>query len=422
MLALCTLIAAIDALASDDTILIGLLVTGPLLAALWASSRTAAIVAAYAIGLGVLLGWPDHMFLTSDHIVRLVVLALASLIAVVLARTRERLERARSRYSLIAEAGVVLGSALDYEVTMIEFARLCARRIADWCFVFVREDDGRIRQLAAAHVDPARQQAAWELLFRYPLDPDRPEGPAKVIRTGVSDLQPEVTDSLLETISADDENLGMLRGLGLRSAMVVPLTVRGRPTGAIAFASAESGRVYGPEDLALAEELARRAAVAVENARLYGRLREAEGDLRASRDELRAILDGVADAVTAQDLEGRVVYANDAAARQLGMRSAEELMNAAPSDLVGRYRLYDEDGAEFPPDRLPGRRALAGEDPEPTLVRYHRIDTGDELWSLIKASAIRDRDGHPVLAINVIEDVTEQRGREQEQRLLADVG
>jgi PAS domain S-box-containing protein len=422
MLGLCTAIAVIDAIASDDTILIGLLVTGPLLAALWVTTRTAAIVAAYAIALGILLGWPDHMFLTSDHLIRITVLALASVIAVLLARTRERLERARARYSLIADAGVVLGSALDYEVTMIEFARLCARRLADWCFVFVREDDGQIRQLAAAHVDPARQRAAWELLFRYPLDPDRPEGPAKVIRTGVSDLQPAITESLLETISANQENLAMLQALGLRSAMIVPLTVRGRPTGAIAFASAESGRTYGPEDLALAEELARRAAIAVENARLYGRLRDAEADLRGSRDELRAILDGVADAVTAQDLEGRVVYANDAAARQLGMRSAEELMSAEPAQLVGRYRLYDEDGREFPVDRLPGRRALAGEDPEPTLVRYHRVDTGDELWSLIKSTAIRDRDGHPILAINVIEDVTDQREREQEQRLLADVG
>jgi PAS domain S-box-containing protein len=412
----------VDALLSNSTILIGLLVTGPLLSALRASSRTTVIVSVYAVALGVLLGWPDHMFLTTDHVVRVVIVALGSTLAVLLARTRERLERARFRYSLIADADVVLGSGLDYEVAMIEFARLCARRIADWCFVFVAQDDGSVRQLAAAHVDPARQRAAWELLFRYPLDPGRPEGPAKVIRSGRSDLQPHVSDSLLEAIAANDENLGMLRGLGVRSAMIVPLTVRGRTLGAIAFASAESGRVYGEEDLAIAEELGMRAAMAVENARLYGRLHDTEGELRASRDQLEAILDGVADAVTVQDPDGRLVYANEAAARQLGLGSAEELLRGRAADFTKRYRLFDEHGAELPLERLPGRRALRGEDPEPVLLRYHLVESGEDLWSVVKATAVRDEHGRPILAINVIEDVTEQREREQEQRLLADAG
>jgi PAS domain S-box-containing protein len=355
-------------------------------------------------------------------VIRVVVVALGSCLAVLLARARGRLEGARRRYRLIADAGVVLGSALDYEVTLIEFARLCARRLSDWCFVFVLQDDGTVRQLAAVHVDPARQRAAWELLFRYPLDPDRTEGPAKVIRSGRSDLQRQVDDSLLEAIAADEENLRMLRGLGLCSAMTVPLTVRGRTLGAIAFASAESQRIYTGDDLALAEELAARAAMAVDNARLYGRLRDADAELRASRDQLQAILDGVADAVTAQSPEGRVVYANDAAARQLGFASSAELLRAGPAEFLQRYRIYDSDGRPFPLERLPGRAALRGEDPEPALLRYHELDSGESRWSLVKASAIRDSAGKPILAINVIEDVTEQREREQELRLLADTG
>ena len=79
---------------------------------------------------------------------------------------------------------------------LIGLARLCAHRLSDWCFVFIAEDDGSIRQVAAAHVDPQRQRAAWELLFRYPLNPRRDEGPAKVIRTGMPDLKPRVTDEL----------------------------------------------------------------------------------------------------------------------------------------------------------------------------------------------------------------------------------
>jgi PAS domain S-box-containing protein len=419
----CTAIALIDAFVVSGAVLLGLLITGPLLAARYGSSRTTAIAGAYAVVVGLLLGFPDHMFVSVDHVVRVVIVAIGSGLAVWLARTRERLERARFRHSLVADAGEVLGSALDYEVTLIGLARLCANRLADWCFVFVKDDDGSIRQVAAAHADPERQRQAWELLFRFPLDPDRTEGPAKVIRTGVADLVPVVTDELLGTISANEENLRMLRVLELRSAVIVPLNVREQTLGAIALASSsESGRVYGPDDLALAQELGERAAVAVDNARLFGRLHETEADLRVSRDQLQAILDGVADAVTAQGPNGRLVYANDAAARSLGFASSDELMRAAPTEFMHRYRMFDEDGSEFPMDRLPGRLALGGEDPEPALVRYHVIETGEDFWSLIKATAIRDASGRPLLAINVIEDVTEQRERELQLQLLADTG
>ncbi|MEA2430799.1 MAG: hypothetical protein QOI19_1272 [Thermoleophilaceae bacterium] len=422
LLAWCSAIAVIDAWVVTGAVLLGLLVTGPILAAWRGSSRTTAIVSGYAILLGLLLGAQNGMFLSVDHIVRVGIVTLGSVLCIMLARTRERLEGAEFRHSLVADAGEVLSSALDYEVTLIGLARLCASRLADWCFVFVREDDGSVRQLAAAHADPARQKQAWELLFRYPLDPARPEGPAKVIRTGRSDLVPEVTDEVLRAIAADDENLRMLQVLGIRSAMIVPLNARERTLGAIALASAESGRVYGPDDLALAEELGARAAVAVDNARLYGRLHETESELRVSRDQLQAILDGVADAVTVQRPDGRVVYANDAAARSLGFSSSDEMMRAAPEDFTRCYELYDDEGDEFPLERLPGRVALRGEEPEPALVRYRQVDTGADMWSLIKATTIRDPAGKPLLAVNVIEDVTAQREREQQLRFHADTG
>jgi PAS domain S-box-containing protein len=417
----CSAIAVVDAWVVD-AVLLGLLVTGPLLAAWRASSRTTALVGAYAVLLAVLLGLQNDMFLGADHVVRLGIVALGSLLCLLLARTREELERAEARHSIVADAGEVLSSALDYEVTLIGLARLCAHRIADWCFVFVREDDGSVRQVAAAHADPERQRQAWELLFRYPLEPSRPEGPAKVIRNGESELVPSVTEPVLRAIAPGQENLRMLKALRIRSAMIVPLNVRERTLGAIAFASAESGRVYGPDDLELAEELGARAAVAVDNARLYGRLHETEAELRVSRDQLEAILNGVADAVTVQRADGKVVYANDAAARSLGFASSEEMALASPSSFTERYELYDEDGNEVPFDRLPGRLALLGEDPEPALVRYRERETRVDMWSLIKATTIRDRDGSPLLAVNVIEDVTEQREREQQLRFLADAG
>src|SRR3954447_6136312 len=371
----CSAIAVVDAWVVD-AVLLGLLVTGPLLAAWRASSGTTAIVGGYAVVLALLLGLQNGMFMSVDHLVRVGIVTLGSALCIVLARTRERLEQAEFRHSLVADAGEVLGSALDYEVTLIGLARLCAHRLADWCFVFVKEDDGSVRQVAAAHADPARQKQAWELLFRYPLDPDRPEGPAKVIRSGRPDLVPAVTDPVLRAIAADDENFRLLKVLGIGSAMIVPLNVREHTLGAIAFASAESGRTYGPEDLELAEELGSRAAVAVDNARLYGRLHDTEAELRVSRDQLQAILDGVADAVTAQAPDGRLVYANDAAARSLGQGSADDLLRVGAARLMRRYELFDEAGDPFPLDDLPGRRALRGEDPPPALLRYRDLETG----------------------------------------------
>jgi PAS domain S-box-containing protein len=418
----CAAIAAVDWALTGNAVIIGLLATGPLIAGAFGRPRVAAGVAAWAVALAIALGEPDMIFGTADHAIRVSIVAALGLMSIWLALSREDLERARFRDRLVADAGTAMSGALDHDVALIELARLAARRLSDWCFVFLREEDGSVRQVAVAHVDPDRQRLAWELLIRYPLDPGRPEGPAKAIRTGRSELLREVSDHVLRAMAADEENLRLLKALGLRSAMITPLVARGRILGAIAFASAESGRLFGPDDLALAEDLTARAAVIVDNARLYVRLREAEQELRDSHIQLEAILGGVADSVTAQAPDGSLIYANDAAARLLGLDSAAELLAADMRAIMARYELLMEDGRPFPFDELPGRRALAGEDPAPALVRYRNVETGEERWSQIKATAIRDESGTPVLAINVIEDVTDQREREETQRFLADVG
>jgi PAS domain S-box-containing protein len=422
LLAWCVAIALADWALAESTVLLGFLSTGPVIAAAFGKPRVAAAVSVWAVALGLVLGEADDIFGTTDHVIRVAIVAAIGVISVWLASTRQGLERARFRDRLVADGVATMTNALDYEVALIELARLATRRLCDWCFVFLREDDGSVRQVAVSHVDPERQRIAWELLVRYPLDPARPEGPAKAIRSGRAELLPKVTERVLRAMSADEENLRMLQVLGLRSAIITPLVARGRILGAIAFASAESGRVFDTDDLALAEELTGRAAVMVDNARLYVKLSEAEQELRRSHVQLEAILGGVADSVTAQNADGRLIYANDAAARLLGLDSAEELIAADPRELMGRYDLIGGDGRPFPYDDLPGRRALRGEDPEPALVRYRSRATGDERWSQIKATAIRDESGEPVMAINVIEDVTDQREREDAQRFLADVG
>jgi PAS domain S-box-containing protein len=182
---------------------------------------------------------------------------------------RAAAEAARRRAVFLAEAGALLDSSLDYAVTLQRVATIAVPEVADWCGVDLVGERGTLDRLAAAHVDPSKTQLAEDLARRYPPDPDSSEGVMKVIRTGRSTLLSEIPPALLEAVAQDAEHLEILRGLGLHSAMLVPLRLRGRTFGAITFVSAESSRRFGDEDLALAEELARRAATAIDNARLY---------------------------------------------------------------------------------------------------------------------------------------------------------
>ncbi len=178
-----------------------------------------------------------------------------------------------------AEASDLLGSSLDYKATLASIARLAVPWIADWCAVHLLAEDGTIQQLALAHVDPAQVERAQEWLRRYPLDPSAPNGLPSVIRTGRSEFVERVTNEQLAAAARDVEHLKLLVDVGLKSYMIVPLTVRQRTFGAITFASAESGRRLTPDDLALAQDLANRAALSVENARLFQELQKANEEL-----------------------------------------------------------------------------------------------------------------------------------------------
>ena len=208
---------------------------------------------------------------------------------------RKRAEEA-SRY--LAKASEILASSLDYEVTLHEVAALIVPELADWCTVDLVVEDGSTRQLAVAHVDPAKARWARELNERYPPQADAPTGVANVLRTGRPELYESIPEELLAAGAADDEHLRIIRELGLRSAMIVPLRVRDRILGALTLVSAESGRRYSTADLDLAMELARRTALAVENARLHRAAIEAnEAKVRflaVMSHELRTPLNAIA--------------------------------------------------------------------------------------------------------------------------------
>ncbi len=187
-------------------------------------------------------------------------------------------KQAEERLRFLAEAGNVLSSSLDYEATLSNVARLVVPDTADWCAIDMVNAAGDIELLALAHIDPEKVQWGHELRRRYPVDLNAPRGTPNVIRTGQSEIYPDIPEELLLAAAKNDEELSILRAVGYRSVMIVPMCTQERVIGAISFVATESGRRFGPADLTLAEELARRAAIAIDNARLY---REAQHALQA---------------------------------------------------------------------------------------------------------------------------------------------
>src|SRR5690242_520844 len=201
-------------------------------------------------------------------------LAVLSVLADVCAQTVLRLaaEKQRAeqeaRLQFLADASTVLASTMDYYETLTQVAGLAVPFHADWCAVEVLED-GVLRNLTVAHVDPQKVALAREVQSRWPSDPERPSGSAVVARTGESLLVEEVTDEMLVAGTRDPEHLRVARELGLRSALSVPLRAHERVLGVLTFVAAESGRRYSTADIPFAEDLGRRAALAIDNAELY---------------------------------------------------------------------------------------------------------------------------------------------------------
>ncbi len=177
-------------------------------------------------------------------------------------------KRAELGQRFLAEAGAVLASGLDYEQTLGKVADLAVPRLADWCSVTLPAGDW-LRSVAVAHVDPAKRAFAADYDRRWPNPVDAPIGAAQVLRDGSSQLIGPLDDALLEQAIADPEQRAALQSLALRWVMLVPMVAGPRIIGVISFVSSESGRRFTHADLELAEELGRRAGVAVENARLY---------------------------------------------------------------------------------------------------------------------------------------------------------
>ncbi|HKC73433.1 MAG TPA: GAF domain-containing protein, partial [Chloroflexota bacterium] len=202
-----------------------------------------------------------------------------------LVQAQEALAQAREaqhRVAFLADASALLASSLDYETILTTITSLVVPRLADWCCLAIVNEDGSIHRCSLAHVDPAQMEVLQEMERRFPLDPAAQTGVAQVLQTGQALLYPEIPDAVLEASARTPEHLELLRRLRLQSALDAPLVVASRTLGVLVLATAESGRRYGPPDLAMAVDLAHHAALAIDRARLYRQAQEARGAAEAA--------------------------------------------------------------------------------------------------------------------------------------------
>jgi PAS domain S-box-containing protein len=182
---------------------------------------------------------------------------------------RAEAERAQRRLAYLAEASRILSSSLDHRATLSKVAHLAVPQMADWCAIYLTASPVPSEPVALAHVDPSKVKLAQDYYTKYPPDPNSTSGTLEVMRTGRSELVPQIPEGLIESMVTDPEQLKMVYELEIVSYMVVPLKARDRILGAITFVSSDPERLFGPHDLAFAEDVASRAALAIDNSSLY---------------------------------------------------------------------------------------------------------------------------------------------------------
>ena len=323
-----------------------------------------------------------------------------------IARDITERKRAEEQQTFLNEVGTILASSLDYQTTLSTLARLAVPRLADWCSIDL-EHDGSIEQVAVFH--PDQEIIAWSKQVQQLHQPaiNATVGVPKVIHTGKTLFCPLVTDAMLMGAAKSEEELALMRNIGVSSCIIVPLRLQGKTFGTMTFSFTHVNRHYTRADVAFAEAVASRAALAIENAQLYQQAKEA-------REQLEVILQNVADGIIVYDQHHQIIYANEAAAHLTGFSSVQTMLVTLPNGIVAQFELIDEQGHPFPLSQLPHQRVLAGEQEAQAMIGYRKSSTPQSIhWSISKARPVLDEQGKLLFAITIIHDITERVQAEQ---------
>jgi serine phosphatase RsbU (regulator of sigma subunit)/PAS domain-containing protein len=320
---------------------------------------------------------------------------------------------AEERFELLAGLAHVAAGNFSLEETVDRLLGIIVPAFADLATMVVAGEGGTWRRLGAKLGPPVTPEDEQRLRSRRRVSA-APLGVTSA-REATSRLMSPLTEEHLRTVAVDEADFKLLRSLGFKSALFVPLRARGRTLGAMACALRREGGAYDEEDLRFAEVAAGRVALALDAAGLSEMVAGLERRFEVA-------LQNLAEAVLVRDASGTTVFANPAAARLLEVDSPDDVLEALPGDFMRRYDVTDPGGRPVDLAEMPSARAGRGEHPEPMLVRNVNRASGRERWLVDKASPVFDTDGVVSMVVIVIDDVTEVKRAELSQRLLAEAG
>ncbi|MFE8595611.1 PAS domain-containing sensor histidine kinase [Archangium violaceum] len=329
-------------------------------------------------------------------------------------------KRTADVHGFLAEASALLALTLDPEETLRNLTRMIVPRLADWCTVDLVRPDETVERVAVTHSDGTREPLIWELARREPADLHHAsQGLGYVLRTGEPELLEVIPDAMHTQLVRDVNNLRLLRELGMHSSIIVPLVVHGRTLGGITLVQAGSNRSFSAADLSLAEEFARRAALAMDNARLY---RESQDAMRRAQHEqylaeqARAMLDTLLDAAPA----GIALFDRTLCFVRVN-RTLQDINRKPAEDHLGHTMpevlSTQGPGVDIVVKSL--RRALETGETQ-TVESSTRLPSGEERAWLARYAPVRSAEGTTLGVATVVLDITERKRAEAErERLIA---
>jgi PAS domain S-box-containing protein len=405
------LVTLLDIRLGSSVTLTGVLAVGPFITALSGARRATVVVAVTTVVLATASGLWNHDFNTSEYLVRLPLVIAASAFACYSAWVISYNRRAARGLELLNEVAGAADGSVPLAATLDRITTLAVPELADLCMVDVISDD-RVERVAVRAAEPRRSELESRIAAREPSLPTNIlEGTKQVLEPR---FKPHMDDQDLRAMARGEEDLELLRAVGVRSFITVALSSRGRRIGAMTLVHAWSGRRQSRADLRFAQLFADRVALALDNAGLFSDLESVERRM----DSVMAVLD---EAVAINDSNGELIFANQAAVELAGCASLEELFELVRSG-AERFEIYDEWGE--PLDRSDTEPRGEPEEPgtSPRILRVHRTEDGTEKWLRVRSSPVLGPEGQPIYTVSVFEDVTEMKLAEFAQSVLARTG
>jgi PAS domain S-box-containing protein len=326
-------------------------------------------------------------------------------------KAEQIIKKSEEQQKFLAKSSKILSSSLNYHHTLTKFAKLAVPAIADWCTIYIKEKDGKIKRLTIVSTDAKNSKIAEMIQSSFKINPEAREGVPEVIRSGKALLYDRPSSQKLAAdVHEADELAKIVEGLGIQSWMCVPLINRKKIFGAISFKSSSSNRHYTKDDLNFVTELSRHAAIAIENARLYKEAKEeiserkkVEESLRYSEERFRSLIEQSTDAIQLINAEGKILYTSESIKKVLGY-TPDELLGYGPSSF-----LHPEDTEYFNGKIM----ELLGKPKKQVFMQY-RVKHKNGSWAWLETTGVNHLNTPYINAlVGNFRNITERKKKEQ---------